>query len=125
MGFPPTGRLYLLNQTPASLGNIEFHGIPVQADFPPELLWSEEMVLHLDSRAERLIEEQLHSGRFHSPEEVVARALEALASGSSSHPNAPNQVIAVRSMIDFAEQHRLTLGDELTVRDLINEGRKY
>ncbi len=83
------------------------------------------MVLHLDSRAERLIEEQLHTGRFHSPEEVVARALEALASGESAHHNAPDQVLAVQDMMNFADKHGLSLGNDLTIRDLINEGRKY
>jgi NADH-quinone oxidoreductase subunit H len=33
------------------------------------------MEIHLDSRSEHLVEQQLRSGRYHSPEEVVAGAL--------------------------------------------------
>jgi len=34
-------------------------------------------------------------------------------------------VQAVQNMMDFARKHQLTLGDDLTIRDLIAEGRKY
>ncbi len=83
------------------------------------------MVVHLDSRAERLIQEQLSTGRFHSAEEVVARALESLAATESQHQNSPEQIRAVDEMMDFAKTHRITLGDNLSIRDLITEGRKY
>ena len=79
------------------------------------------MNLQLDSRSERLIDRQIRAGRFHSPEEVVARALEALpdadlgASGESRD--------AVRDMLEFSARHRFTLGD-VALRDLVREGRK-
>ena len=37
------------------------------------------MNIRLDPRSEHLIEQQLRAGRFNTPEEVVARALETLA----------------------------------------------
>jgi Arc/MetJ-type ribon-helix-helix transcriptional regulator len=83
------------------------------------------MVVHLDSRAERLIEEQISTGRFHSPEDVVTRALETLASTESVHQNTPEQIQAVRDMMDFVSKHRIKLGDDLTIQDLVTEGRKY
>lgn len=36
------------------------------------------MEIHIDSRGEHLIERQLRSGRYHSAEQVVVSALEAL-----------------------------------------------
>lgn len=36
------------------------------------------MEIHLDSRGECLIEQQLRSGRYHSAEQLVVSALEAL-----------------------------------------------
>lgn len=80
------------------------------------------MVLHLDSRAERLIEEQLHTGRFHSPEEVVARALESMASGEAgTEPADPNR--AVDALFAFRKMHKLSLGDGYSVTDLVRESR--
>lgn len=80
------------------------------------------MVLHLDSRAERLIQEQLHTGRFHSPEEVVARALESMASGvAGAVPADPNQ--AVDALFALREKHKLSLGNGYSVTDLVRESR--
>jgi len=82
------------------------------------------MVLHLDSRAERLIEEQLHTGRFHSPEEVVARALESMASGVAGAAQADSDQ-AVDALLALREKHKLSLGARYSVTDLVRESRKY
>jgi hypothetical protein len=80
------------------------------------------MVLHLDSRAERLIEEQLHTGRVPSPEEVVARALESMASGVEGEAQTdPNQ--AVDALFALREKHKLSLGDGYSVTELVRESR--
>ena len=42
------------------------------------------MNVRLDPRSERLIEQQIRAGRYHSPEEVVACALETLADQEST-----------------------------------------
>ncbi|MCC6586897.1 MAG: type II toxin-antitoxin system ParD family antitoxin [Bryobacterales bacterium] len=82
------------------------------------------MDIHLDSRSEHLIEQQLRSGRYRSAEQVVASALEALA-GNGSLPSDDERRKAVQDMLAFAEKHRLTLGEGLRIRDLIHEGHKY
>ena len=41
------------------------------------------MQVVLDPDSERLVEQQLRAGRYHSAEEVVARALEALVEKDS------------------------------------------
>ena len=82
------------------------------------------MDIHLDSRGERLIEQQLRSGRYHSAEQVVVSALEALA--QNGYPSADDERRkAVQDMLAFAEKHRLTLGEGIRIRDLIHEGHKY
>lgn len=83
------------------------------------------MNVRIDPRSERLIERQLRAGRFHSPEEVVARALEALAEKEPGQSEAMDREQAVRDMLDFAGKHGFTLRAGLAVRDLIQEGRKY
>jgi Arc/MetJ-type ribon-helix-helix transcriptional regulator len=81
------------------------------------------MNVQLDPRSEQLIERQLRAGRFHSAEEVVARALETLA--EEPIPDQQAREKAVQDMKEFAEKHRITLDEGLTIRDLIREGRKY
>lgn len=82
------------------------------------------MDIHLDSRGEHLIEQQLRSGRYHSAEQVVVSALEALA-GNGSPRTDDERHTAVQDMLAFAEKHRLTLGEGIRIRDLIHEGHTY
>jgi hypothetical protein len=82
------------------------------------------MDIHLDSRAEHLVERQLRSGRYQSAEQVVVSALEALdQSEESLAQNAERR--AVQDMLEFAGRHGFTLGTSLRIRDLIHEGHKY
>jgi putative addiction module CopG family antidote len=83
------------------------------------------MDIHLDSRCERLIEEQLRSGRYHSAEQVVVTALKALNQNEQAVPNSEERQRAVQDMLAFADKHHLTLGEDLRIRDLIHEGQKY
>jgi Arc/MetJ-type ribon-helix-helix transcriptional regulator len=82
------------------------------------------MDIHLDSRAEHLIEQQLRSGRYQSAEQVVLCALEALTGDGYARTDDERRK-AVQDMLDFAEKHRLTLGEGVRIRDLIHEGHKY
>lgn len=83
------------------------------------------MNVRLDPRGERLIARQLRAGRFSTPEEVVARALEALGNEESERSEKTDRRQAVRDMVEFAGKHRFTLGEGLRLRDLIHESHKY
>ena len=83
------------------------------------------MNVRLDPHSARLIEQQIRAGRYHSPEEVVARALETLADEESVRSKDTDRRQAVQDMLDFADKHRFTLGEGLRIRDLIHEGHKY
>jgi Arc/MetJ-type ribon-helix-helix transcriptional regulator len=83
------------------------------------------MNIRLDSRSEHLIEQQLRAGRFNTPEEVVARALETLAGEETARLEENDRQQAVRDMLNFAAKNRFTLGEGLRIRDLIHEGQKY
>ena len=82
------------------------------------------MNVRLDPQSERLIEQQLRAGRSNSPEEVVARALEALAQHEVSASEGERRRQAVQDMSEFADKHNFTLGDDLRLRDLIHEEHK-
>lgn len=83
------------------------------------------MDIHLDARAEELIELHLHSGRYRSAEEVVASALEVFPSDPPSLTDESARKRAVREMREFAEKHRSRLGPNERIRDLVHEGHKY
>jgi hypothetical protein len=66
----------------------------------------------------------LRSGLYHSPEEVVARALESLAE-KERHAGPAGTMTPAEAVDDIRELRKgVTLGG-LSIRDLINEGRKY
>lgn len=67
------------------------------------------MEVHLDSRGEQLIEQQLRSGRFQSAQQVVLSALEALTQSSPAPEGEEERRRAVRKMLEFAGTHGLTL----------------
>lgn len=79
------------------------------------------MNVQVDARGERLIEEQLRTGRYRSAEEVVAHALDALPEVEERDSERSE---AVREMLEFATRHNFTLGEDLSARDLVREGRK-
>ncbi len=82
------------------------------------------MDLHLDSRAEELIERQLRNGRFRSAEEVVVSALEAL-SADPKHASEAERALAVERMLQFSKTHATKLEPGERIRDWIHEGHKY
>jgi Arc/MetJ-type ribon-helix-helix transcriptional regulator len=80
------------------------------------------LTLTLDPQGEQIIAAQLRTGRFHSPEEVVSHALEALAGGEKRDRGTGRS--ADEAVADIRELRKgVTLGG-LKIRDLINEGRK-
>lgn len=81
------------------------------------------LTVTLDPRSEELISVHLRSGRYHSPEEVVTRALESLT--EREPPNPPRKKSPAEAVADIREMRKgITLGG-LKIRDLIDEGRKY
>ena len=82
------------------------------------------LTLPLDAHGEHLVAAHLRTGRYHSPEEVVTRALETLA--EKEPPMVPAQTMTpAEAVADIRELRKgVTLGG-LRIKDLINEGRKY
>ncbi len=81
------------------------------------------MTVTLDSHSQQLVAAHLRTGRYHSPEEVVTRALETLTE-KEPLPNERKRTPA-EAVADIRELRKgVTLGG-LKIRDLINDGRKY
>ena|ERR1017187_6637096 len=81
------------------------------------------LTLTLDAHGEQLVAAHLRTGRYHSPEEVVTRALETLAGKEPPPPTrkmTPTEAVAhIR-----ASSKGVTPGG-LKIEDLVHEGHKY
>ncbi|HKW68662.1 MAG TPA: hypothetical protein VJP04_15320 [Terriglobales bacterium] len=84
------------------------------------------MNISLTPEQEKIVKEELKTGHFHSVEEVIGEALEALREKekSGTKPASGNrQRAAVREMLTFVEKNRVRLQD-VTVKQLIHEGHR-
>ena len=83
------------------------------------------MNINLSPEQEQIVNDELKSGHFRSPEEVIAKALvvlreklrSSLADDNGHHDD------AVREMLDFIEKNRTPLQD-ISVKQLIHEGQR-
>jgi Arc/MetJ-type ribon-helix-helix transcriptional regulator len=88
------------------------------------------MNLKLTPAQEQIIQEELKTGQFRTPEEVIGRALQVLQDherlvsryGTLDKPSM-RQDEAVTEMLAFVEKNHVRL-DGITVKDLIHEGHR-
>jgi len=83
------------------------------------------MELHLTPEQERLIAAALRTGHYRTPAEVLDDALHALEEkqrGENISDSEKQQ--ALERLRSFGKSHGLSLGQDLTIKDLINEGRR-
>ena len=81
------------------------------------------LTLTLDQHDEQIVAAHLSSGRYRSPEEVVASALEAL---SEKEPVVPPKTKTPAEAVAHIRESRkgIRLGG-LNIKDLIHEGHKH
>ena len=68
----------------------------------------------------------MKTGHFHTVEEVIAEALQALRRGEQNTGSAAGKdgrAEAVRQMLEFVEKNRVRL-EGVSVKDLIHEGHR-
>lgn len=84
------------------------------------------MNIKLTREQEKIVKEELKSGRFRTVEEIVGEALHALLEKKEkSATGTPNgaQGEAVREMLAFVEKNHVHL-EGVSVKELIHEGRR-
>ncbi|MGO4885707.1 MAG: type II toxin-antitoxin system ParD family antitoxin [Bryobacteraceae bacterium] len=80
------------------------------------------MTITLTPEQEQIVDDQLRSGIYRTPEEVVADAFRALRTGNPKASRAGgHQREAVCDMLKFVEDNRTTLTG-ISVKELIHEG---
>jgi len=83
------------------------------------------MQVELTPAQERIITAAVSSGRYHDATEVLDDALHVLEiERLGNEPMDIERQQAIERIGRFGKQHGLTLGAGLTVKDLINEGRR-
>jgi Arc/MetJ-type ribon-helix-helix transcriptional regulator len=82
--------------------------------------------IRLSAHGEELLKEQLARGGFRSPEEVIERALEALANREErSSDRQINRKTTDEAVADILELRKgVTLGG-IKIKDLIHEGHRF
>jgi len=81
--------------------------------------------VRLTPHSEALLQRQLATGPYRSPEEVVERALETLANSSEQSRPASSTKTPAQAVADIREIRKgVTLGG-LRIKDLIHEGHKF
>ena len=86
----------------------------------------EAMNINLTPEQERMVKNEIKSGHFRTPEEVIDEALQALREkeqGSGKTAANGTQRDAVREMLAFVEKNRVHLKG-LSVKELIHEGHR-
>ena len=84
------------------------------------------MTINLTGEQEKIVKEELKSGRFRSVEEVIGEALQVLTEKEqSSTAGTPQgrQHEAVREMLAFVEKNRVRL-EGISVKELIHDGHR-
>ena len=84
------------------------------------------MQVKLSPHAEELVQAALAQGLGRSPEEVIEHALETVALRAPLTQEQKERARrAIEGIRDFRKKHKLTLGPGETIKDLIEEGRRY
>jgi Arc/MetJ-type ribon-helix-helix transcriptional regulator len=87
---------------------------------------SKAMKINLTPEQEKIVQEELKCGHFHTVEEVISEALHVLRekehSGASGTPNGAQRE-AVREMLAFVKKNRVRL-DGISVKELIREDHR-
>ena len=78
------------------------------------------MTIILRPAQERAIQEAIRAGLIRSVDEFIDTAIEALPHNEGV---APSREEAVRRMLEFGEEHQLSLGEPIT-RRLLHEGHR-
>ena len=84
------------------------------------------MNINLTSEQERIVNDELKSGHFHTAEEVIGEALQVLREKEQSSAGVTAngaQREAVREMLSFVEKNSVRL-ERVSVKELIHEGHR-
>ncbi len=80
----------------------------------------------MSARAEELLQTALARGVGNSPEEVIEQALQSIAMRAPlTEAEMEQRRKAIEGIREFRKKHALKLAPGETIKDLINEGRKY
>jgi Arc/MetJ-type ribon-helix-helix transcriptional regulator len=81
------------------------------------------MVIQLNPETERLVQEEMQSGRFHSIDEIILQGIRTRHEKEQPQPSEAQRRQAVERALDFA-RHRAVCLDGISIKQLLHEGHR-
>jgi Arc/MetJ-type ribon-helix-helix transcriptional regulator len=81
------------------------------------------MAIHLNPETERLVQQELQSGRFHSIDEIVLQGIRGRREQEELQRSDAQRRQAVERALDFA-QHRAVSLEGISIKQLLHEGHR-
>lgn len=81
------------------------------------------MMIELNPETERLVQEELQSGRFNSIEDIILQGIRARREKEQSQWSDAHRRHAVERALDFA-RHRAVPLNGVSIKDLLHEGHR-
>ena len=81
------------------------------------------MMIQLNPETERLVQEELQSGHFHSIDEIILQGIRARREKEQPPLSETQRGQAVERALDFA-QHRAVCLNGISIKQLLHEGHR-
>ena len=81
------------------------------------------MAIQLEPETERLVQEELRSGHFHSVDEIIVQAIRFWHERKPAQRNESQRREAVDRVLDFALR-RAVQRDGISIKELVHEGHR-
>ncbi len=82
------------------------------------------MAIQLDPETERLVQEELRSGHFHSVDEIIVQGVRAWREKQPGQKSEPQRREAVERALDFALRRAVPLNG-VSIKELVREGHRF
>ncbi len=80
-------------------------------------------MIQLNPETERLVQEELQSGHFHSIDDIIVRGIRARPEKDQPQRSEAQRRQAVERALDFAK-HRAVSLDGVSIKELLHEGHR-
>jgi len=81
------------------------------------------MSIQLNPETERLVQQELQSGRFHSIDEIILQGIRARRDKEQRQRTEAERRRAVESALDFARRKAVSL-EGISIKQLLHEGHR-
>ena len=81
------------------------------------------MTIQLNPETEKLVQEELQNGHFHSVDEIIVQGIRARREKEQPQRSETQRLHAVERALDFAKHKAVSL-DGISIKELLHEGHR-